>query len=416
MFSRPNARSLMSALMSLQLKRSLVYAAGDGLELRHLQVVHRHGDRTPITPLADREFWNSVLPSHGTSDQLAVGTNIIRKSGSVPHPAAGDGVFGTLSARGVEQMRMAGAQLREMYAEFLPATPSHEEVRVHSTDFPRTIESVQALLQGLFSPHERRQRPIEIDATRSDRMIPDPVPRATTEQAQLEAAVLRSDAVLAHAAEVEPLRQRYSQVLRDAHTLDPAAYELSGTGAGDETDGYTLSWNKLAEVMKCLHAYHRLPDGLTPDDVRRASEAGAHRWTAIMRDSRIARLAMGEMATEIVTKACDAAHGAAHDGDAPASKLVLWSAHDSTFFGLLAIFDLDAPVAWPPYAAQLHIELLEEVRGRDRPCGWYVRFSLNGEVLCCALDDSAEPTAVTSLDGITFAVLGGKCDRHSISK
>ena len=51
--------------------------------------------------------------------------------------------------------------------------------------------------------------------------------------------------------------------------------------------------------MKCLHAYHRLPDGLTPDDVRRASEAGAHRWTAIMRDSRIARLAMGEMATEI---------------------------------------------------------------------------------------------------------------------
>ena len=284
--------------------------------------------------------------------------------------------------------------MRAKYPDFLPAVASPEEVHVYSTDFPRTIQSVQALLQGLFPP-ATRERPIAIDATRTD-MIPDPVPRRTREQEEREAAVLRSEAVLAHAAAVEPYRRRYSKILRDAHALDPVAYELSGTGAGDEADGgFLLSWNKLAELMKCLYAYERLPDHLTEGDVLRASAVGAERWAALMRDSRIAELAMGDMAADIVT----AARGAATSGHV-APKLVVWSGHDSTLFGLLAVFALDAPVAWPPYAAQLVLEVLEETSGRERPCGWYVRFKLNGEVLRCSLGCTGEPVAIVPLDDV----------------
>ena len=160
--SRRTAGGLFSALIGLHLKRTFVSAAAD-LELRHLQVIHRHGDRTPITPLADRKFWQGVLPSQEECDGLEASTKIVRDDGAIPHPAAGDGTFGTLSARGVQEMRLVGANLRDMYPGFLPGAASPEEVHVYSTDFPRTVQSVQALLQGLF-PIAERSAPIDIDA------------------------------------------------------------------------------------------------------------------------------------------------------------------------------------------------------------------------------------------------------------
>ena len=81
-------------------------SAADGLELRQLQVVHRHGDRTPITPLTTAHF-GKALPSDDERIHLAVGTHVKGNDG-VPHPAAGDGVFGTLTARGLQQMRQGG--------------------------------------------------------------------------------------------------------------------------------------------------------------------------------------------------------------------------------------------------------------------------------------------------------------------
>ena len=392
------AQRLASALVGLHCWRGIASASGDGLQLRHLQVVHRHGDRTPVTPLADRAFWASVLPSDEERESLATGTEVVRASDSVPHPAAGDGLFGTLSARGVQQMKAGGEMLRCTYPEFIPEVATAGAVSIYSTDFPRTIQSVQALCQGLF-PVVSRRSPIQIDATRGHYMIPDPVPRLTTEQEELEEAVLASEAVRAHADAVEPLRVHLSDVLHD--TVDPRAYTLTGMGAGDVASGHLLSWNKLAEIMKCLHAYGRLPTGLTEQDVQQASAAGAHRWTVLMRDKRIAHLAMGQMASDIVTAARDAAR------DASTPRLVVWSAHDSTIFGLLAMFALDAPATWPPYASQLHIELLEELVGSERPCGLYVRFSLNGEALGCGLGGGGAPgsSPIVALDEVEAAVL-----------
>ena len=352
-------------MLSARLSRALTVASAaaataESLQLRQLQVIHRHGDRTPITPLADRAFWSSILPSEAELTSLEDGTTVLRPSGSVPHPAAGDGLFGTLSLRGVQMMREVGAELRRTYPSLLheDLPLSADDIRVHSTDFPRTVQSVQALLQGL-SPLEQRGEPIPIDCTLGDKMIPDPVPRATEEQAACEATVLRSDAVLRHAAEVEPLRLRYSQALLEAGTLDPRAYELSGMGAGDEASTPQaggvpgpLSWNKLAEVLTCMQTYKQLPPSLTDEDVREASAAGAYRWRALMAERRVAHLAMGAMAAALVSAATEAAEGAC-ENDVVARRLQVWSGHDSTLFGLLAAFELDSPSAWPPCAPPL---------------------------------------------------------------
>ena len=81
---------------------------------------------------------------------------------------------------------------------------------------------------------------------------------------------------------------------------------------------------------------------------------------------------MGRMATRIVETARARAEGAIP------LLLQLYSAHDSTLFGLLSAFDLSAPATWPEYGARLQVELWREATGRMR-----LRFVLNGETLRC---------------------------------
>jgi hypothetical protein len=223
--------------------------------LLQVQVVHRHGDRTPISPMVDKQFWRSVIPTVSSLTALAEGTVVSRDGdASAPHPAAGDGLFGTLSSRGVEQLHAIGERLRADHVpSLLPAHPDATSLRVSSTDFPRTIQSAQALLQGLY-PLSTRSDPITIDVSLHDAMIPDPVPRTTHKQELLEQSVLNSAAVRSHAAAHEGMRLEYSEKLRGV--LDPAAYTMNGVGAGDEV-GAALSWNKIAEVLKCLHSCAR---------------------------------------------------------------------------------------------------------------------------------------------------------------
>ena len=120
-------------------------------ELLLVQVVHRHGDRSPITPLADREFWINQRPSEF---DLAAASEMTReeRDGDVEaHPAAGDGVFGTLTARGLAQMQTVGEDLRARYSQYdlIPEEYDGRLVKCYSTDFPRTIQSASGLLLGL---------------------------------------------------------------------------------------------------------------------------------------------------------------------------------------------------------------------------------------------------------------------------
>ena len=136
------------------------------------QVVHRHGDRTPITPLTDKAYWSSLLPSDDTLTALAFRTNIIRDAGQAEtvHAAGGGDVFGRLTTDGLHQLFELGIKLRtdvERLMQYeddgvaLKGLVSSAEdgaggvdlsrwLRVASTELSRTIQSVQALLVGLL--------------------------------------------------------------------------------------------------------------------------------------------------------------------------------------------------------------------------------------------------------------------------
>lgn len=136
------------------------------LKLVHVVVVHRHGDRTPISQkapsyiqgLEETAFWEGTVPALDTIEQVgalnvdATGTFKLR---DLKFPN------GHLTHVGASGMRAVGEALRQSYVtdlNFLPATlpaDSSHVVRVRSTRYPRTFQSVQNLLSALY-PHAQR--------------------------------------------------------------------------------------------------------------------------------------------------------------------------------------------------------------------------------------------------------------------
>lgn len=343
-------------------------AKSSSFTLKKLIVTHRHGDRTPITPLKDDEYWEGTLVNHNTLQKIAEPTRIIRGEAKATHVARGRGPFGKLTQVGLLQMIKVGISLRETYFIEHKLTPS--DVQVFSTDFPRTLQSVQGLLVGLFP--EGHTETIQIDARNTNWMIPDPQPRRTQEQEDLENALANRDFVVAKEMEMLPLAVRATKALhpllsKDAHEFSFGVGEVEHPGEST-IEIEPLAWNQLAEITKCLAVRSMLPDDISVEDHEIISQHAAYRWFVNLRNERLIFLAMNTM----VQRQCDSL---LYYKSEP--FLTIWSAHDSTLIGLLCAYRLEQPVAWPEYASYFVMELLEENDSKDL----YVRFSINGEAL-----------------------------------
>ena len=417
--ARRVARPLWTALPSLCLAAAASSfarpAPGARLHLEKCLVVHRHGDRTPITPLKDEDYWRRQLPAPAVLEGIARGTALVRRPGDGPreHGAAGRGPFGQLTTAGVLQMVRLGERLREeleeppgdgeedaraddegrLFTRREPLVPSR--VRCMSTDFPRTIQSAQALLTGLFP---EAGGPIEIDLRdTSSYFIPDPQPRQSSRQLSLERYLSQRPHVTARDEEMRGFARRVTDELRGC--LGEGATGVS-YGIGEEKEASSsaarppLAWAQLAEILVCLHARGRLPPALSEEDVRVASDHVAWKWRQSLREPVLAKTAMWKFASHLVDalgrkagERRDDASTAAEERDGGAGeepRLRLYSAHDSTLLGLLCVLRLEQPAEWPEYGSFLKVELLREEEDEARGAGeeeWWVRFSLNGQEL-----------------------------------
>jgi len=387
-------------------------------KLIQVQIIHRHGDRTPITPMAEREFWESTLPSKELLDKVAEKTKIIRKDNAATqaHAAGGIGPFGKLTQLGLLQMVKVGEEIRSSLhlddsnhheneevrsidqdghvhinhgCLFTNSNPIHpSKLKITSTDFPRTIQSVQALLLGLFP--EGYDGIIEIDARHTDIMIPDPQPRLSEEQVQLERVLSQRSHLLEREKELEGIAGKVSEVLH--HLIDHDA-PSHNWGIGEETDvkqnienqssnGKKLTFSQLAEVMTCLKVRNRLPDGISEADYEIITSHSAWKWFENLRNQELAKLAMKPFLT-LITKTMQQA--IINHYDEPIMHI--YSCHDSSLIGLICALKLEQPAKWPEYGSFLKVELFEchhpihkGENGNDTE-NYYVRFSLNGDIL-----------------------------------
>ena len=120
-----------------------------------MQLLHRHGDRTPVHSLPgflENVSWNcsdSVLEDVAENDSLK-----LRKVYFEGRQALrGNCMLGQLTKRGEEQLRQLGRSFRELYVEKLKLMPremDQELMLLRSTDVPRTIRSAYHFLSGLY--------------------------------------------------------------------------------------------------------------------------------------------------------------------------------------------------------------------------------------------------------------------------
>jgi hypothetical protein len=252
-----------------------------------------------------------------------------------------------------------------------PLAPAN--IRVISTSFARAVQSVQGVLVGLFP--DGFSETIEIDTRDTMTMIPDPQPRHTKEQAELEDKLALRPNLQKREEELLPLAIRVTKALHPLLAAD--AREASfGTKQALRTSTESieiepLAWNQLGEITKCLSCRNMLPESISLKDHKAVVQHAAWRWFETFRHPRVAYLGMNAMCTKMVNYFVD------YNSQPP---MTLYSAHDSTLFGLLCAFKLEQPIAWPEYGSFFMMELLEVFDSETKE-ELYIRFSINGELL-----------------------------------
>lgn len=333
------------------------------LELKMVQVVFRHGARSPLKPLPLEEQveWSPKLleiPPQTRFDyrvtSLAGGPKPHSPYDSEYHKTTlKGGMFaGQLTKVGMQQMFALGERLRKNYVEdipFLSPVFNPQEVFVRSTNMFRNLESTRCLLAGLFQ-HQKGPVIIQTDEASSEVLYPN----------YQNCWSLR-----------EKTRGRKKAAILQPGISEDLEKVKAGVGinSSDEVDFFVLLDNVAAEQVHSLLSCPALKRFAQMIE-QRAVEAAL--YTLQQEDREGIQMAVGPFLHLLEGNLLKAA-----DPTTPSSKtrkLYLYATHDVTLMPILmalGIFDHK----WPPFAADLTMELYQHQESKE----WFVQLSYHGE-------------------------------------
>ncbi|KAI8070942.1 phosphoglycerate mutase-like protein [Gongronella butleri] len=375
----------------------------DDLHLAHLQVVHRHGERTPvrgrlekIIPAtwnlcdANRAMFATILDFNAergqSNDGIPARFMPLQRLVERPNPnkdlvtyPAGACYYGQLTNLGRQSMTALGARLREIYIDrmqFLPDKFDASTVHIRSSDYPRTQESVQQMVAGGLYPAEKRDAGATLAIRTRD-------PRIENLYANPSCPRLRQLAKAFHKTVNDMYQDKFKAI---AHHLKEYVDDVSLTSHP--------SANGILDtvVSAKVHGFE-LPAAFDDDVIYDLERIVADEWFyGHQQSAEVRRLGIGRLVGEIGDRMAKRADGTDQANGEDKLKLAVYSGHDTTIAPLLIVlgaFDK----RWPPFGSSIIFELY---KGNQNKGGWfgkkqsdhYVRVRFNDKVV--ALPGCAE--------------------------
>ncbi|GAB1610677.1 lysophosphatidic acid phosphatase type 6-like isoform X2 [Argonauta hians] len=330
-----------------------------GLVLKKAFVFFRHGARTPILTIPSIEqanykhdFFMTGMP-FGQFEYKVVNeetggpqpysateasyTPVILKGGS---PSA------QLTSLGHYQTYSLGVDLRKSYIEehqLISSELNRDEIFLKSTNINRTIKSLCSVLAGLYGPVEiKKAAPVVIPvASDSNEVL---IPKPSTCPNLLHYHMIAQKVAYCH-SEMQYDRMRIEKIL----------------GMNTEENKHRIKWIEARDdlVARQVHGLP-IPSKLEPymDIIDKHATTMLYKSLCGMQkeDQGIATVLSCGKAIDLLLQ-----HLGPNSKDSN-YKLYLYSCHDSSLCALLGAFDI-FDNKWPPFAADLRIELYED------PCG-----------------------------------------------
>ncbi|XP_059831359.1 lysosomal acid phosphatase [Hypanus sabinus] len=311
---------LLCVLMLLGLQRPVA-----GRALKFVNLVFRHGDRSPIGGFPKDPNTEADWPQG----------------------------FGQLTQTGMRQQYALGQYLRNRYHGFLNSTYDRYEIYIRSTDVDRTLMSAESNLAGLYPPQghqvfrpDLKWQPIPVHTVpgKEDKVLAFPLdncPRYTKLIAETEK------------------QDEYKKMMREnKEFLDML---VNATGVPREKMSLrTISL--IYDTLFCEQLNNKtVPSWVTPsvmERLRLLKEFSFHVAYGVYKQEEKSRLQGGMLVKKILQ---NIEQSLKSSSPTPNPKLIMYSAHDTTIAALqvaLSVYSLSAP-----YAACHMVELYLEDDG-----------------------------------------------------
>ncbi|GAN09533.1 phosphoglycerate mutase-like protein [Mucor ambiguus] len=333
------------------------------LELRLLQIVHRHGERAPVRRRLEGiipPVWNlcdanasmfatiARFQDEKTQGMTSVHTERLvetqeSESRSVPIKS-GACYYGQLTNLGRYRMTTLGSRIREVYINklhFLPDVYDEESIYLRSSDYIRTQESVQQLVAGGLYPKDKRPQDVtlklRIRDPRDDLMFPNPNCyrlRSLSKEFNKTVSSMMQD-------KFKSLTKRLSNYVDNVSLVShPSANGILDTLVAAKAHGFKLPLD--------------IDDGILRD----LEEIVVKEWFyGHMASAEVRRLGLGRLMGVIRDRMSLREKGGADDDEK--LKLAIYSGHDTTVAPLLIILNAFDD-RWPPFGSAILFELFKQ--------------------------------------------------------